>query len=61
MARSAVSLVLSEPVDVKVLGRRASDDLLPLDGLDVAQVVVVQDPNAAGQYVCKKIGFGSIL
>ena len=53
MARGAVSLSLSEPVDVEVLGSRASDDLLPLDGFDVAQVVVVENTHAAGQYVCK--------
>ena len=54
VARSAVSLSLSEPVDIKVLGRGAGNDLLPLDCLDVAQVVVVENPHAAGQYVCKK-------
>ena len=34
---------LGEVVHVHVLGLSAGDDLVPLDGLDVAQVVVVQD------------------
>ena len=36
-----------EVVLVHVLGFRPRDDLVPLDGLDVAQVVVVQDANAS--------------
>ena len=47
MARGAVSLRLGEVVHVDVLRPRASDDLLPFDRLDVAQVVVVQDAHAA--------------
>jgi hypothetical protein len=43
MAGSAVSLRLREVVDVDVLGVVAGDDLVPLDRLDVAEVVVVQD------------------
>ena len=48
MARAAVPLGLLEVVDVDVsaLGR-VRDDLVPLDRLDVAQVVVVQDAHAA--------------
>ena len=38
---------LGEVVHVHVLGLRPRDDLVPLDGLDVAQVVVVQDANAS--------------
>ncbi len=45
MAGSAVSLRLREVVDVDVLGVVAGDDLVPLDRLDVAEVVVVQDPH----------------
>ncbi len=41
MAGSAVSLRLREVVDVDVLGVVAGDDLVPLDRLDVAEVVVV--------------------
>ena len=36
---------------VSLLAALASDDLLPLDGLDVAEVVVVEDSHAALQYV----------
>ena len=53
VAGRAVSLLLGEPVDVQVLGRRTGDDLVPLDRLDVAQVVVVQDTHAAFQYIWK--------
>lgn len=54
MARAAVALRLLEVVDVDVsaLGR-VRDDLVPLDRLDVAQVVVVQDAHAAFQYIWK--------
>ena len=54
VARGAVSLGLLEVVDVDVsaLGR-VRDDLVPLDRLDVAQVVVVQDTHAAFQYIWK--------
>ena len=47
----AVSLGLVELVVIEQLGIRASDDLLPLDGLDVAQVVVVKDTNTTFQNV----------
>ena len=47
MAGCAVSLRLREVVDEDVLGGGARDDLLPLDGLDVAQVVVVQHADRA--------------
>ena len=54
VARAAVPLRLLEVVDVDVsaLGR-VRDDLVPLDRLDVAQVVVVQDAHAAFQYIWK--------
>jgi hypothetical protein len=45
MAGRAVSLGLIELVVIKQLGICACNDLLPLDGLDVTQVVVVQDPH----------------
>ena len=52
MAGTAFSLRLLEVVDVDVSAlRRVSDDLVPVDGLDVAQVVVVEDTNAAFQDV----------
>ena len=51
MAGRAVSLRLREVVDVHVLGVVAGDDLVPLDGLDVAEVVVVQDPHRPVQDV----------
>ena len=47
VAGSAVSLGLGEVVHVDVLGGVARDDLVPLDGLDVAEVVVVQDAHTA--------------
>ena len=51
MAGCAVPLRLREVVDVDVLGGGARDDLVPLDRLDVAQVVVVQDTNTPVQNV----------
>ena len=51
VAGGAVALGLLEAVDVEVLGVGAGDDLLPLDALDVAQVVVVHDADAAGEDV----------
>ena len=36
---------------MSLLAALASDDLLPLDGLDVAEVVVVEDAHAALQNV----------
>ena len=55
MAGTTLSLRLLEVVDVDVsaLGR-VRDDLVPVDGLDVAQVVVVEDTNAAFQDVWNK-------
>ena len=55
MAGTALSLRLLEIVDVDVsaLGR-VRDDLVPVDCLDVAQVVVVEDTNAAFQDVWNK-------
>ena len=55
MAGTTLSLRLLEVVDVDVsaLGR-IRDDLVPVDCLDVAQVVVVEDTNAAFQDVWNK-------
>ena len=52
VARAAVPLGLLEVVDVDVsaLGR-VRDDLVPLDRLDVTQVVVVQNTNTAFQNI----------
>ena len=47
VAGGAVPLRFREVVHVDVLRPRPRDDLLPLDGLDVAEVVVVQDAHAA--------------
>ncbi len=57
MAGSAVSLRLREVVDVDVLGVVAGDDLVPLDRLDVAEVVVVQDTHRSMQniYIREKL------
>ena len=51
VAGSALSLRLREVVDVDILGGGASDDLVPLDGLDVAEVVIVEDANRANENV----------
>ena len=54
MAGTALSLRLLEVVDVDVSAlRRPGDDLVPLDGLDVAEVVVVEDPDAPLENVWK--------
>ena len=47
VARRAVPLRFREVVHVDILRPRPRDDLLPLDGLDVAEVVVVEDAHAA--------------
>ena len=47
VARRAVPLRFREVVHVDVLRPRPRDDLLPLDRLDVAEVVVVEDAHAA--------------
>ena len=46
-----LSLLEVVGVDVLALGGRPRDDLVPLDRLDVAQVVVVQDTNTSLQNV----------
>lgn len=55
MAETALALRLLEVVniDISALGR-VGDDLVPVDRLDVAEVVVVQDTNAAFQDVWNK-------
>ena len=47
VAGGAVPLRFREVVNVDVLRPRPRDDLLPFDGLDVAEVVVVQDAHTA--------------
>ncbi len=54
VAGGAVPLGFVELVVVNVLGVGAGDDLLPLDGLDVAQVVVVQYADTTLQDICEK-------
>ena len=52
MARGALSLRLLEVVDVDVSAlRRPGDDLIPLDGLDMAEVVVVENAHTALQNI----------
>ena len=52
VARGAVSLRLLEVVDVDVSALRGpGDDLIPLDGLDMAEVVVVENAHAALQNI----------
>ena len=55
MAGAALALGLLKVVDIDVsaLGR-VSDDLVPVDRLDVTEVVVVQDTHAALQDVWNK-------
>lgn len=45
----AVPLRLRKVVDVDVLGAGARDDLLPVDGFHVAEVVVVEQAATPGQ------------
>ena len=52
VARGALSLRLLEVVDVDVSAlRRPGDDLIPLDGLDMAEVVVVENAHTALQNI----------
>ena len=52
MAGGALSLRLLEVVDVDISALRGpGDDLIPLDGLDVAEVVVVENAHAALQNI----------
>jgi hypothetical protein len=49
----AFAFRLRKVVDVDVLGADARDDLLPVDGLHVAQVVVVEQAGATVEDVCE--------
>ena len=52
MARGTLSLRLLEVVDVDVSALRGPGDyLIPLDGLDMAEVVVVENAHAALQNI----------
>jgi len=51
VALGAFAFRLGEVVDVDVLGTGAGDDLLPVDGLHVAQVVVVEQTATARQNI----------
>ena len=57
VAGGAVPLGLGEVVHVDVLGGVARDDLVPLDGLDVAEVVVVEDADRTDQDVWNSLGY----
>ncbi len=52
VARRALALRLREIVHVEDLGIGARDDLLPVDRLHVAQVVVVEQSATACQNIC---------
>ena len=56
VAGGAVPLRLREVVHVDVLRPRPRDDLLPLDRLDVAEVVVVQDADTALEDIWRREG-----
>ena len=58
VTRRTTPLGLLELVDVKILRIRARYDFLPLDGLNVTQVVVVHDADGAFENICgeKKVG-----
>ena len=56
VAWCAVPLWLREVVHVDILRPRPRDDLLPLDGLDVAKVVVVQDADTALEDIWRREG-----
>ena len=47
VARGAVPLWFAEAVHIDELRSRPCDDLLPLDGLDVAEIIIVQATPAA--------------
>jgi len=51
VAFRAVSLGGREVVDVMVLGLAARDDLLPVDGANVAQVIIVKHADTPAQNV----------
>ena len=52
MARGTVSFWFLEIVDVDISALRGpGDDLIPLDGLDVAEVVVVENAHTALQNI----------
>lgn len=52
-----LTLRLREIVNVENLGIGARDDLLPVDRLHVAQVVVVEQSATTRQYICNIIKF----
>ena len=51
MTGCAISLWLREVVHVHILGVGSGDDLVPLDRLDVTQVVVVENTHRTMQDV----------
>jgi len=54
MARCTIPLWFLEIVDVDISGVLPGDDLVPLDGLDVAEVVVVQDADGSPQDISQR-------
>ena len=54
MTRGAITFWFLEAIYKVVLGVGAGNDLLPLDGLDVAQIVVVHDTHATLKNIWKK-------
>ena len=54
VAAGAVPLPLREVVHVDVVSARTGQDFVPVDGFDVAQVVVVEEACAARQNVCQR-------
>jgi len=53
MTGSAVSLWLREVVHVDILAVLPCDDLVPFDGLDVTEIVVIEDADTALENVSK--------
>ena len=58
MTGSAVSLWLVEAVNINIATFWSiCNDFIPLNALDVAQVVVVENANTALQYICNRNSF----
>lgn len=55
VARRTFPFRVGEIVQVHPLGPLTGDDLVPVDGAHVAQIVVIDHAHISGQYVCKGV------
>jgi len=53
VARWTFPFRIGEIIQVHPLGPLTGDDLIPVDGAHVAQIVVIDHAHISGQYVCK--------